>query len=90
MKYIKTFEIMNSDGMLINPIYKVGDYILVDSRLTSNNDDRVENGILVIEGITDYWYIARYVEKDYVEWIYEDEIVKKLDDYEIEALKYNL
>lgn len=88
MKYIKKFEIVNSDGEIVEPDYKVGDYVEIYA--TESRRDLVADGVVLIENITKYWYICRYVIEGYVEWVYEKEIVRKLEEHEIEAMKYNI
>jgi len=85
MKFLKYFEdIQEMDRR--NPNYKYGDYILVNS-----DHNQIYDEVMTIDTETDDDIFAcSFVKKEGGAEIFVDEIVRKLEDFEIDALKYNL
>lgn len=84
MRRLKTFEDIKYNWK--NPNYKNGDYILVNSKY---ND--IINEPMTIDDETDPDIFAcSFINKNGGIEVFVDEIVRKLEDFEIEALKYNL
>jgi len=81
MKYLKYFE-NNSE-----PKYKIGDYVEVNSEELG-----IKNEIGVIDFVdsTIKAYGCIFSTFRELDNILEDEIIRKLEDHEVEALKYNL
>ena len=87
MKYLKTYESMSVKG------YKVGDYVYVISKYF-----QLENKPMIIAHIMkdensdgQDLIILNYLDgEEFPGEFSENEIIIKLEDYEVEAEKYNL
>ena len=83
MKYIKKY-----DNYTWEPKYQIGDYVLVYSPPDMSD---IENEPMIIEYVDEYEkaYYCKFVFSQYYEYVIDDEIVRKLKDYEIDAIKYD-
>ena len=93
MKYLKLFE-----GWM--PEYEVGDYVLVNKNSWGSDFGKAhfkEDQPMRVKKINlrDKEYVLDFVllhpnSSMYGDIFEEDEIIRKLKDYEVEAIKYNL
>ena len=81
MKYIKKFEDIN------NILYKPGDYIIVTSEYLE-----LENEPMIIESkiANDSFNCYFICNEDEGAEVYINEIIRKMEQFEIDAIKYNL
>lgn len=84
MKYLKEYNEYQI------PKYKIGDYVQIDNG--SGPDDGLSAKIINIDDTRGtIYYEVRFVDSpDQVYPVMETEINRRLEDYEIEAFKYNL
>ena len=86
MKYIKTFELLGNTRS--NKKYKIGDTVYV----IGNN----EPAEIINTNYDDYYhYHCKFIGRDRKDlpksaWYHEEHIIRKLEEWEIESIKYNL
>jgi len=88
MKYIKTYESATK--------YKIGDYVVAALDLTDRKNNRIpgkEKFFQIVDLAGDKYYRCKlllYTEEDLHYAIEDQNIIRKIDEYEITAMQYNL